>query len=265
VSSEREVVEKRAAAVAQAVHASRPGYTAFGVLAFFVLVSVGATLWGVANNHRLFTKSGKAQCAKVNALSTSYVDLLYNLTVQRPAPPGSTPAQVAYQDQINKLAEQFRSEQLRGLSGVNCGALVLGRVVPLPSQPPPAPLPAGTPGSGASVPGSQGLTGAIGPPGQQGPPGGPGPPGPPGASIAGPAGVPGPPGFQGLPGFAGAPGPFSRGPEGPPGPPGQSVTGPRGPGGPPGVTGTVHPAPSPTPSSSPAVNLHIQCLIICPP
>lgn len=259
MSSEREAVEKRVAAVAQAVHSSRPGYIAYGVLTLFVLVSIGATLWGVASNHHLFTKSGKTQCQNLNALTHSYVELLYNLTVERPVAPGSTPAQVAYQDQINKIAAQFRAEQLKGLSGVNCGALAAGHVVPLPPQPPPAPLPASPSTPGASAPGSQGLTGAIGPPGSQGPQGIPGPQGPPGASVAGPAGPQGPPEVSGVPG------PFGQGPEGPQGPPGESVTGPRGPGGFSGVTGTVRPSPSPSPSPTPAVNLDIQCLIICPP
>lgn len=262
MSLEREAVEKRVAAVAQAVHSSRPGYVAYGVLTFFVLVSIGATLWNSVNNRHLFAKSGKAQCQNLNALTNSYVDLLYNLTVQRSAAPGSTPAQVAYQDEINKIAAKFRGEELKGLSGINCGALATGRIVPLPPQPPPASLPAGPPIPGASAPGSQGLTGAIGPPGSQGSPGIPGPQGPPGASVTGPAGP------QGPPGFPGEPGPLSQGPgglQGPMGPPGQSVTGPRGPEGPPGVTGTVHPSPSPSPSPSPAVNLDIQCLIICPP
>lgn len=188
--------------------------------------------------------SAIALCEMVNANRSVLEDVLVNLAQPRPAPPGSTPEQVAVREETNVVAAEWRDRNLAKMRRLTqrCGDLPKDDepvLVAVPTPPPSAPRPVQVPGGGAVTPAQ---AAAQGPPGPQGEPGGLGAQGPPGArGPEGEEGERGPPGFDGLPG--------PPGPQGPPGFPGA-------------ILGFPSPSPSPEPAPDPLAP--IVCLVGCP-
>lgn len=213
-------------------HRFPPGWLAYGLLAFFVLLGGVGFLLQFRDNRM----QRDAQCERVNVLRSRLSAIFIAAEAGVPGTEYTQEVKIFYDDALADLdlvdckklpakRPAIETERVDRPVGASLPPPVVVPVIPSQPRPPTT----GRPGIPGTI-GPGGAPGTIGPGGAPGTQGSPGFPGPAGQSgVVGPQGPVGPAGPQGPPGPRGPAGPQGlQGIQGPPGAPAPTTTVPCG-------------------------------------